>query len=979
MSKQLFRAVFCATLLFGWNLGGILNGQSLIETFESGRDAFLAQDYPVALSCFQQLEREFSAEPEFQEATLQKYFLSMFGMAALLSNDPATAVAHLRAYMETYYRGRGGDALVLLGLIQAVRQLELQSELDLLYLKFLSDFPDHPDYHMIRYERMLSLFGAGRLDDGIQEMETLWSAHGPKELRYRSKLVGLQQLLDHGELDKAGTLLLSTQWDVNDMPEMAVLAITSLKLGDHFSQQEDWKSAIKAYRLVPFYRALVDTQRQRLSALQAAFDRSMKSGTFGGSQLWIAHQRNLISQVKNRLEQLEQSEDYTASFLLRYGRCYLFDSQYAEAWVIFRSLALAEGIEPTLEEQAWYHWILASHGAENWDEARELCLEFAEQYPDSELLPKTFYMLARTHQETGDFNRANQVLTELILRFPDHSDVTEWYLTRGFNLASLNENELALLDFEHAMQHPGISQAFLVKARYWKGVTLCALRDYSDAQEVFTSLMTDFPDHWMYPEFVYRLGTVYYSLRDYTVARQTLDQFLNSFPDHFYVPEARVLQGDVVMGIGELDRAIELFNSIDHSDPRLFMYAYFQVGKIYRAREQYEAMETHYRHYLEAIEFRGKARISEALYWLGWCLSQQERKSETIPLYLSALEKYGNDPKAGELIPMIQALEGFKKQQLSDGDDFEWEGTGKYTRQFLDALSFDDWLVALMEQSQKDQALTLYARLQLYEALKLRRSGKEDLARSAIQSISLKTPTEALDDQLLGEIGLSLAEDGFDASIDYFKRILLVYPNSPLKSLSYYGLATMSAHRKQWEDALKWLSQLERETPNHSRLFDAQLLKGEVLTALARSEEASICFNELLRLKKARGIPHVKALTGLARLHESMGEPERAIPYYQRIYTLYRAYREYVATAYLESARLFEVIGDTGAAYRTLQEFLAQKDLAEFPEFPAAVRELERIELEYAPAVLRSEVPYEGETSDTGNLKDGTVNEGGGL
>jgi len=951
MSQRLFKTVLCATLFLGWIFSTNAGAQTLIDLFEVGRDAFVAQNYAEAAESFRQLENAFSAEPEFSEPTFQKYYLSMHGMSALLSGDPDSAVKQLQKYMATHYERERSDALILLGLIQGTRQLEDSAELDSLYEKFLRDFPAHPDYHLIRFERMLSLFELGKLEKGLAEVDQLSTARTPKDLRFRAKLAGLQQLLNQEVMEQAGELLLETQWEVTHMPEMAVLAISSLKVGNYYMDRKNWAAAIRAFRLVPFYQVLVDTQRSRLRVLQSTLDSARKRGASQLSRLWENHYVNLIAQVKSRLEQLEKGEDYTATFLLKYGRCFLFNSQFAEAWVVFRSLALTEGIESVIEEQAWYHWILASHGAENWDEARELCIGFAAQFPDSDLLPKTFYLLARTHQESGDFPRANQVLTDLIKRFPGHADKVEWYITRGFNLASLNENELALADFNTAIDQPGIQQSFLVKARYWKGVTLSALREYDAAFDVFENLLSDFPDHWMYPEFQYRQAMVYYSQRDYSAAETMLNTFLSSNPDHFYVPEAKVLLGDVAMGMGELDRAVELFSAIPTTDPRLFMYAFFQIGKIYRAREQYQAMEQHFQHYLQAVEFDGKARISEALYWLGWSLNQMDRQIETIPLYLSAISKYGNDPMAGELISMIQALEVLKKKQLASEQGLDAAGAGATevsVREFLNARTFESWLVDVIQVAKELEQLTFYARLQLYEAIKIRQSGslQDELARSAIQGISLKTPLEAMDDQLLGEIGLSLAEDGFEAANEYLKRVLLVYPQSPSKALAYYGFAILATHKGSWDEALKWLGLLEKETPNHSRLFDAQLLKAEVLTALNRYEASAACYNDLLRLKQARGEPHVKALLGLAKMHEQKRELEQSIPYYQRIYTLYRAYRPYVAKAYLESARLFEAIGNEAAAYRTLVEFTDQQDLMEYSEYVAAGAELVRLESE---------------------------------
>ena len=54
---------------------------------------------------------------------------------------------------------------------------------------------------------------------------------------------------------------------------------------------------------------------------------------------------------------------------------------------------------------------------------------------------------------------------------------------------------------------------------------------------------------------------------------------------------------------------------------------------------------------------------------------------------------------------------------------------------------------------------------------------------------------------------------------------------------------------------------------------------------------------------------------------------ERAVPYAQRVYNVYRAYPELAADAYWMSALQFEALGDPRAAYETLNEMLTNQDI----------------------------------------------------
>jgi len=102
--------------------------------------------------------------------------------------------------------------------------------------------------------------------------------------------------------------------------------------------------------------------------------------------------------------------------------------------------------------------------------------------------------------------------------------------------------------------------------------------------------------------------------------------------------------------------------------------------------------------------------------------------------------------------------------------------------------------------------------------------------------------------------------------------------------------------------------------------------------------------NEILQLKGMRGRPHAQALAGLARIETDQENPKRAIPYWQRIYTLYRAYPELLAEAYWESAQLFEQIDDPIAAHNTVLEMLRDERLRGFEAYKEAEAKLPSLE-----------------------------------
>ena len=79
--------------------------------------------------------------------------------------------------------------------------------------------------------------------------------------------------------------------------------------------------------------------------------------------------------------------------------------------------------------------------------------------------------------------------------------------------------------------------------------------------------------------------------------------------------------------------------------------------------------------------------------------------------------------------------------------------------------------------------------------------------------------------------------------------------------------------------------------------------------------------------KRFRGRNHALALEQCALLETQAGQPERAIAYWQRIYTLYRAYPDLVAEAYWQSHLQFLELQDFPAAEASLMEMQSDQRL----------------------------------------------------
>lgn len=256
----------------------------------------------------------------------------------------------------------------------------------------------------------------------------------------------------------------------------------------------------------------------------------------------------------------------------------------------------------------------------------------------------------------------------------------------------------------------------------------------------------------------------------------------------------------------------------------------------------------------------------------------------------------------------------------------------------------DVWLQEASEQSLTEGRLTWFARLTLFKSQRQRTTHRNDQADATLLSIHRFVPIAEQDAETLASVGLALLRGGYDSADDYCEQLLIEYPQHFERATAYYGKAQLAANADHLTEARRWLLRFLEETPTHRLAIDVRLLTANILTQQGVYDGARTSLHEILQIKTMRGRPHARALAGLAGIETELENPKRAIPYWQRIYTLYRAYPEIIIDAYWQSALLFEQIGDVVAARNTLCEMLSDERLEDFEMFTLAQAKLSKLD-----------------------------------
>ncbi|MDQ8195374.1 tetratricopeptide repeat protein [Coraliomargarita sp. SDUM461004] len=899
-----------------------LPAQTLQEQVDAAVAAFSEGDYAEAYWAFEAIELDFGQEPEFLNTNFQSTVLPVRAYAALIADRPSEALVYFNELLREHNPRSGVRAFAIYNYAIALSQTDALAAAAAAFRSFQENFPSSKEAALAQLQEADLLYEIGNIVQANQLLDAFFLSEAPATLRMQARLRALQIASQSKDSTRTRSLLFETDWNVAAMPDIAVLSFAALDAGDILLADGLPLEAIRAYRLTLPRDVLIEKQSQRLASTRQALH---QQATFASS-IWKNHATQLIARLERQLERLKNMDDYSPGLYLRSGQAYLLAGRFREAAILFRSIALDDTYTNEIRAEAHYRWILTLNEAEKWSKARSTAEKFLSLHPKHPLANNALFLIARAYQGEGKFYDAIDVLDSLITHFPQDKQAPRWYFTRGYNYSALEQQVTARENFESALANYPKSE-LATQLALWAALTYFFERDYDASLQRLVELQQNSQQHPLYPEINYRIANLYYAQRDYENALATIEFVITNFPEHARYGEALALKGDIYMGLGELVTAAAAFRQVPPDEPRIYDYAVFQASKIYRALERYDLMRTHLQAYVDRPDANERPRISEALYWMGWSLQQEERAAEAYPLYQTALERFGNDPKARAVNSILSAYADLFKRTQGKAE-----------------VSFETWLQETSEQSLEDHQLTWFARLKQFSAQRQRRMIDDATADATLLSIHRLVPIPQQDPDTLAQVGIVLADRGYDSADDYFEQILNEYPKRFERAAAFYGKAQLASKQQRLDEARRWLIRFLEETPTHPLAAEARLLAAEVLTRQGAYSAARAALNEILQIKEMRGRPHARALAGLARIEIEEDNPRRAIPYWQRIYTLYRAYPELMIVAYWESAQLFEAIDDPIAARNTVAELLRDDRLRAFPQYAQAEEKLPQLE-----------------------------------
>ncbi len=608
---------------------------------------------------------------------------------------------------------------------------------------------------------------------------------------------------------------------------------------------------------------------------------------------------------------LDQTESYDEELRHRVAQAYFRQSRTWEALWIYESIIEDFGDSKYGEEAAYAGFaIAASLGL--LERAADFGDQYIEKYPEGNNFDDVAHQLGQIYVELKRYSSVIKLTDTLLEIRPDSLIADNLLFLSGFSLFQQEKFDEAAEKFAEIRRRYPESES-LSEAEYWRGMCFLFQSNYSVALDVFRDVSTLHTDTVYGVDATFRIGVCLYALEKYDESKAQLLAFVEKYPRSPQMADARVILGDIYGGEGNLNEALSSYRSVEALtlNQGLIDYAALQMARVLELQGKFEEMESSLKNYL--LKYGTTGMYAEAIYRIGFAQKSQGNLEGLLRTYSEAIRNYGNERKA-------VGMDLILRDYITEYANLHGSPPIKEAEEQLKAAQLrGDKTLALRWLHGQNQILTQF---QL----------------GAPQYLELKS--ELLDDSSpalmlwLGQLALEKGNKAF--ALESFERLLSEFPETEWNEPALLSLARMARDDGDFETAILHYEELRKQFPasdSAALSFEEQAL---ILMSNKKYREAISLLESVLEVKEWRGEIWARALYHIGEARLAIGEVEEAFGYFQRVYVLYTAYREWAAKAYIQSAQCLLRLGKKEERLNTLKEFVSTDSFRGLPEYAEA-------------------------------------------
>jgi len=477
---------------------------------------------------------------------------------------------------------------------------------------------------------------------------------------------------------------------------------------------------------------------------------------------------------------------------------------------------------------------------------------------------ETLLLLADAFRQSGDSKKAQATLRRLAREFP----------------------ESRLLD----------------AAAYRLGQSLAAEGDYPAAAAQYRRLLDRWPESPLVPLAWHEMGCAQLNQKDAAGAEAAFSTFLEKFAGHALASRARYGRGMARHQLGKLSEAVEDLRAVLAADPAGHQKAdaQFLLGLCLAELRQYDPAVESFRGLLE--EQPNYAGADKARYQLAWALKLAGREAEAKRAFEDLIARNAESPLAPEAQHHVGESLYQNKEHLAAA------------KAYYAAVQKAPEGTPLYEKSLHKLGWCYY------------HLGNYDNARKTFGIQLEKCP----DGPLAADAAFMAAEclfkqDKFGEALGAYKKVKDL-SSKEFQALKLLHAGQAAGQMKQWPEAVEWLSQSTRQSPDAPTAAEALYELGFAQQNLGKPQEAISLYERAIAKTDREVAARAQFMIGELQFAEKKyGDAVKS--YFKVLYGY--SFPRWQADAAYEAGRCFELLGQKTQAvkvYRELLEKFPQSD-----------------------------------------------------
>ena len=799
---------------------------------------------------------------------------------------------------------------------------------------------------------------ANAIDDALAILNNVIADGVRSAEQIQAALMAADIYVAKGDTEKAAQLLESVKGGGSASGENVIqLNNIGLKLGDKMLEDKRFREALAAYQSVRRKSEVVRLQKERIGLIQTSINQNK-----GNKEELEAK----IAADKGMLDELEKRTDYDASLYYRLGRCYFEMQRPYEAILAFDEIVQKFKDFPQ-RDKAMYGQIMANASLKRISKAQDLCERFIRDFPDSSevgAISELFGMLA---YQSGDLQKAVDNF-EKAKGFPK-VDKERMLFLRGNVLFELQKFQDAVTEFE-ILKKDFPKSAYLDDATYRIALASFYQNDSIATNKALKEYIKNFPKGQYIIDARYRMSFIQFqaakTVSEVSPVMSELQKLWEESPNDQNISQVYCLAGDGFNRLAQWDgqnadkytvNALEAYaNAVKKAKTEdVLNYAMENANDLYQSLGKWPDLTNMWKTYLETHKESDNAL--KAIFWISKGLVKEDKKPEAVKLLAENIKPYISNPVKDQVEVLIQqmiSLMAPKRRRpltappktATTGEASKDQAAAAPVTPAPDAGPTTEELEAQVEQLLKPEQMTPTANIRiLYAKATLARTMKEVEKMNKLYGIIIDVAQpEDLSPMLLSIVGDNARKKGnLDKAAACYERLRTIFPNSEFADGAPVGLGEIHFEKKEYDKALEmFIEATSDKFQGSSRLLDATLGKAKTMLALNKLADASKEYEQIARTKEWK-VAWAEALYGLGQVCEAQKKWADANAYYRRLYLTQQKYKDWMAQAYLQSARCFVLLNQKEDAKKTLQEMLKRKDITEQPAFKLAQAELAKL------------------------------------